>query len=94
LEVGEDARVSGRKNIDRSLRRLARKHVAEACRALKNLRSNETVMSKISVRVATHQCESDLEYLATLVKEVCRHCGKNVDFGNNTCASCADERGP
>lgn len=86
--------MTGKLNIDRSLKRMAKKHVAEARKAFKSLRANQTAMSKTSVLTATVECQLVLEYLATLIKESCLYCGKKVEFGYNSCASCADERGP
>jgi hypothetical protein len=86
--------VTGKKNIDRSLKRMARKDVTEIRRALRNLRSNQTAMANSSVSRAIDECEWVFENLDELVKEKCRICKKKIEFGYNTCASCEDERGP
>jgi hypothetical protein len=38
--------------------------------------------------------ERQLEHLNTFLNLTCKHCEKPVEFGFNTCAGCADERGP
>lgn len=86
--------MSGPKNIDRSLKRMARKNAREALNAIKNIRSNETAMSSSFVREQVLHCQYHVEHLITMIKEACRHCGKQIPFGCTQCASCADERGP
>lgn len=86
--------MSGRKNIDRSLKRMARKYAREAANALKNIRANRTAMSSEFVRSQVIDCQREVEHLISLIKEECRACGKKIPFGCSLCASCADEQGP
>jgi len=83
--------VSGKKNVDRSLKRMARKHVRDAQRAMRNLRLNKEAAC---LRGAVLGIESDLACLLSGMKEECQYCSKKVEFGFTTCAGCADERGP
>lgn len=83
--------MSGKKNIDRSLKKMARKHARDARTAMRNLLRNK------EARCVKHDVvaiEAKLENLLSLMGEQCVHCGNKVEFGYNTCAGCADERGP
>lgn len=86
--------MTGPKNIDRSLKRMARKHVTEARKALKNLNLNKTVTGLDVIHEQVVDCRRRVEHLITLLAEKCKHCGKKVPFSCNMCAGCADERGP
>jgi hypothetical protein len=83
--------VSGKKNADRSLKRMARKHVRDAQRAMRNLRCNKQAGR---VRHDVVSIEVKLATLLSLIKEECLHCGEKTEFGYNVCTTCADERGP
>lgn len=86
--------MSGPKNIDRSLKRMARKHAREAATALKSIRANKTAMEISSVREQALYCQRHVDHLITMIKEQCRRCGKKILFGYALCAGCADESGP
>lgn len=86
--------MSGPKNIDRSLKRMARKNAREALNALKNIRANKTAMQNKFVATQVLDSYMCVEHLIRMLKEACRHCGKKIPFGCTQCAGCADERGP
>lgn len=86
--------MSGLKNIDRSLKRMARKHAREAANALKNMSLNKTVTGLDVIHEHVVDCRRRVEHLITLLAEKCKRCGKRVPFTCNMCAGCADEAGP
>ncbi len=86
--------MTGLKNIDRSLKRMARKHAREAANALKNVRANKTAMADKHLREQVLNCQRYVDHLMKMMKEVCQYCGAKIPFGCTLCAGCADERGP
>ena len=86
--------MTGPKNIDRSLKKTARRNARDAANALRNIRNNKTAMAHEYVYAQVLTCQRSVDFLIAQLKEQCRDCGKKVPFGCTLCAGCADERGP